>query len=264
MQAGVYQCITIHSTMLGPILILKLKASICPCLTSEQDSVAINAIQSLSNVPIIYQSTTSGSVSTGVGKLVGLFKKKSAATSTTQTGHMSITDTMRGPALSIQCEAENDKAPGETKIFSLKSMGEITSNDSFMSSSSSSISIFRRKKHGNDEQSEICRIDLKDASGDDVGSEERDEIIDSLKKILQWDMDRRANQPDDPDEEEDEEDTPRRAGIGQRALKMKHFASREIELTKQKRDRESRKARYLLESGGLKYTAVAMANREMT
>mgnify|MGYP001398625145 CR=1 FL=1 len=35
----------------------------------------------------------------------------------------------------------------------------------------------------------------------------------------------------------------------------------EIEMKKQKRDREKRKSRYLKETGGLKYTAIAMANK---
>lgn len=45
------------------------------------------------------------------------------------------------------------------------------------------------------------------------------------------------------------------------AQKMKHFAQREIELKKMKRERDERKAKYVKESGGLKYTAIAMANR---
>lgn len=42
---------------------------------------------------------------------------------------------------------------------------------------------------------------------------------------------------------------------------MKHFAERELEMKKMKKDRENRKAKYVKEAGGLKYTAIAMANR---
>mmetsp|Transcript_27227 Transcript_27227/g.32206 ORF Transcript_27227/g.32206 Transcript_27227/m.32206 type:complete len:84 (+) Transcript_27227:1-252(+) len=48
------------------------------------------------------------------------------------------------------------------------------------------------------------------------------------------------------------------------ASKLKHFAKREIEMKKQKRDREKKKSKYMKESGGLKYTALAMANRDIT
>ena len=45
------------------------------------------------------------------------------------------------------------------------------------------------------------------------------------------------------------------------AQKIKHFAQREIEMQRTKKERENRKARYIKEAGGLKYTALAMANR---
>ena len=45
------------------------------------------------------------------------------------------------------------------------------------------------------------------------------------------------------------------------AAQVKHFAQREIEMQKQKKEREDRKAKYVKEAGGLKYTAIAMANR---
>ena len=45
------------------------------------------------------------------------------------------------------------------------------------------------------------------------------------------------------------------------AQKIKHFAQRELELQKLKKERENRKAKYVNEAGGLKYTAIAMANR---
>ncbi|KAL3778077.1 hypothetical protein ACHAW5_001416 [Stephanodiscus triporus] len=45
------------------------------------------------------------------------------------------------------------------------------------------------------------------------------------------------------------------------AQKIKHFAQREIEMQRMKKERENRKAKYVKEAGGLKYTAIAMANR---
>lgn len=55
-------------------------------------------------------------------------------------------------------------------------------------------------------------------------------------------------------------------GIRHRAQKAAHFAKREIELREKKRSREKRKAGHMqsMSSGGLKYTAMAMANQGIT
>ena len=52
-----------------------------------------------------------------------------------------------------------------------------------------------------------------------------------------------------------------RGAVYMAAQKIKHFAQREIEMQRTKKERENRKARYVKEAGGLKYTAIAMANR---
>jgi hypothetical protein len=49
--------------------------------------------------------------------------------------------------------------------------------------------------------------------------------------------------------------------LSDKAKKMQHFAQREIEMQKTKREREARKAKYVKDAGGLKYSAIAMANR---
>lgn len=316
--------------MLGPILIIKLKSSLCPCFTSQEDNGAIAAANFLSNVTIIYHSNeTSRSASEsikGVGKLVsGFFKNASrksngnenenshanmtknpklslSPSSPSSSCKMTIVDSLRGPALSIEyidedanlennpmtaneSDADESENSGtsiikKNKKITLKRIGEISSTESFMSMSMSSpcgISIFSKPKTKNEEKEELCRLDLKDHYGNNASPELSNETIDSLKLLLQWDMDRRAklladnnnndNSPEEDDDCYDDDEiniTPKRQGLGQRALKMKHFAEREIELSKQKKDRESRKARYLKDSGGLKYTALAMANRQMS
>jgi hypothetical protein len=274
-------------------------------MTSQQDNGAIEAMNSLSSVTVIYHSNDSSSGSSfvsnagkGVSKLVsGLFRKNDngdegdgggiGQSSVSQfdndddeahQNRISIVDTLRGPALSIEYTDDNKststeiKTKTKTRNIALKRIGEITPNDSFLSSSSG-ISIYTKKKHRNDESHELCRIDLYDSSTstsstlNPVGSEERDDIINSIKLLIQWDMDRRSKNgnQDEEEEDDDEDDThSKKQGLGQRAIKMKHFAEREIELSKQRKDRESRKARYLKDSGGLKYTALAMANRQMT
>lgn len=50
-------------------------------------------------------------------------------------------------------------------------------------------------------------------------------------------------------------------GIKARAKKAAHFAKRELEMRERKSSREARKQKYL-QGGGMKFTALAMANRE--
>ena len=47
----------------------------------------------------------------------------------------------------------------------------------------------------------------------------------------------------------------------ERAKKQAHFAQRDVELTQQKKASEKRKEQYMKSIGGMKYTAMAMANR---
>lgn len=277
-----------------PVLVLKIKSSICPCLTSQEDNTAIGAINTLSNVSAIYYDLSDNAskvsaAASGMGKLVsGIFGSKSSPSKAennsiprnTRQGNLGIIDTMRGPALSITYDfdmemAMNDENDDEErqstsqpkdKSITLKRIGEISPNDSFMSSSSSGISIYTRKKHRNDEEREIFRLDLKNSrTGEDLSSNDRDEVIDAFKLIVHWDTERRSKlPPGEEDDNDDEDDNNESKTLGQRALKMKHFAQREIEMKRQRKDREDRKQRYLKDSGGLKYTAVAMANRAMT
>lgn len=49
--------------------------------------------------------------------------------------------------------------------------------------------------------------------------------------------------------------------VKEQAQKQRHLAKRTIEMQQNKKEAEARKARYLKETGGMQYTAVAMANR---
>jgi hypothetical protein len=84
-----------------------------------------------------------------------------------------------------------------------------------------------------------------------TSQDDRDAVALDIKVLVEWCKQR---QPDI------EDDLPAE-GIKARAVKAAHFAKREIEMRDTKRTREQRKAKYVQESGGLKYTAMAMANR---
>lgn len=120
---------------------------------------------------------------------------------------------------------------------------------------------------------------------EDADETSRDELIDQLEILIQWekrrqdylvtlgDDDQTTDEENEYDvsEYDDDEDggakssSPSKKGAGgaiaERARKIQHFAQREIEMQKTKRERENRKAKYVKEAGGLKYTAIAMANR---
>lgn len=49
--------------------------------------------------------------------------------------------------------------------------------------------------------------------------------------------------------------------VKDQAQRQRHLAKRTIEMQQTKKEAEARKARYLKETGGMQYTALAMANR---
>lgn len=211
-------------------------------------------------------------------------------------GRVKIKDSMRGPILSFERESSNnslvsdnepeddsnDNATQEENLtIALKRVGDIEPNNSFMSSSDAGLIIYKNNSMGpnntsNDEKVELIRFNViatnpyhDDTSSEEtnyVDAEDRDDIIQYLKSIVDWDRNRRKMDPNTATQEDDNDEdmNKHRSGIGQRALKAKYFIQKEIEMKKQAKDRESRKERYMKDSGGLKYTALAMANREMT
>lgn len=87
-----------------------------------------------------------------------------------------------------------------------------------------------------------------------------DEIVQHFTILLEWDRERRRNSGDD---EEDEDDVAQsnKSMLREKAEKAAQFAKKELEMRERRRDREQKKAKYLKDGGGLKYTALAMANR---
>eukprot|EP00956_Cyclotella_meneghiniana_P030752 scaffold78368_cov23-Cyclotella_meneghiniana.AAC.1 len=100
--------------------------------------------------------------------------------------------------------------------------------------------------------------------GDEADEITTNEVFDNLQIVLEWE--RRRNEALLADGISEEDQYPNNTNatsnvLGEKAKKMQHFAQREIELQKVKREREARKAKYVKDAGGLKYTAIAMANR---
>jgi len=93
-----------------------------------------------------------------------------------------------------------------------------------------------------------------------VTDESRNLLVHHLAVLVEWERQRRRAEGYHVDDD-DEEDKPN--FLTARAQKAAHFAKRELELRETRREREKRKAKLVAESGGLKYTALAMANKEV-
>lgn len=97
----------------------------------------------------------------------------------------------------------------------------------------------------------------------DVGDQEM--FVHNMSVMVEWERQRRtaitAAAGHDDDEIADEEEEQGNF-LTKKMQTAKHFAQRELELQQTKRDREKRKSQLVGGTGGgLKYTAIAMANR---
>lgn len=103
----------------------------------------------------------------------------------------------------------------------------------------------------------LLMIGLLKDSNTPATEQERTSFVHNLSALAEWERQRRAAAGIEDDEEEQGGNF-----LTQRAHKAAHFAKRELEMQQTKRDREKRKAKLVAESGGLKYTALALSNRE--
>jgi hypothetical protein len=254
-----------------PVLILKMKGFLCPCLISTQEANVINAMANIGTRITYYPSSSSSDPkkSNAIKNIVsGLFqsipKKHINSSNEGLLGNLSIIDSDQGPSLRIKFDeplssSSNDKQ-NVIKI-PLKTIGNIKKE-----STSFRIIIYARDNSSESTLEVICSFDLahsQEGDHNDV-SDHSEMIIHYLNTILQWNDHRRLESGEEEDVLEDEMKGTNKSSLSQHALKLKHFANREIELKKLKRDREERKQRYLKDSGGLKYTALAMATREIS
>ena len=297
--------------MIGPVFQLRYLGVICPCLEKPENEAARKALTSLTGLPIRYHRKTrtdgESTLSSAMSSVSGLFggskgsrrDEESSGGGTTyvkERAALTVMDTLSGPALFVETEPDATAAANgdvdeegnvidvdtrHRKTVPLKKIGKVVQGESGFLGMGGGPSLAAvmgiGNKHIKGSGDELLRFNVLNAAGKKVeSSDRRDEVINNLMVLVEWDRRRREGLPDDDggengdnDEENgfenDEEVGGKRKGAPKgRAAKAAYFAKREIELTKQRREREKRKARYLEGSGGLKYTAVAMANREIT
>ena len=88
----------------------------------------------------------------------------------------------------------------------------------------------------------------------------RNMFVHNLQVLMEWDRVRR-----NACGELEYDETSAASTLKARAQKAKYRVERELEMKQTRREREERKAKYVSESGGLKFTALAMArNAEVT
>jgi hypothetical protein len=222
-----------------PLLQLKLLGTLCPCLAA--DPAARNAAWSLSAVRVRWQRRIALSPSSATSSVTGLFSMFSSSTATEEEavesvdGMMSVVDTNNGPSLTM-----GDFAIPLRHITSI-----LVRNGIEVTSTHESITFHILTEDG---------IDADECT--------TNEVYDNLQILFDWEKCRQEALLAQGITEEDQYPSQTSSNVlTDKAKKIQHFAQREIELQKIKREREARKAKYVKEAGGLKYTAIAMANR---
>lgn len=249
---------------------LQWKGSLCPCLENAQDASARQAMTILSSTKDL-QWLRKGREK-GVGGMVsGWFKSVQAgkAPSADSVGAKLVwvdkDYSNGGPELHIQPQATSTTADGKLqkqtsgyiKTVPLKDMDVVTIVDDATLLLQSDKSVASSSTTNNNNNSAGSnRKDL--ATLQATTPEQAASVKEALTLMIEWDGRQRAAIPED---ERELDDGNEQDGLQRRAQKAAHFAKREIELQQQRRDREKRKAKLVSGAGGLKYTALAMANR---
>jgi hypothetical protein len=237
------------SSIGGPLFLLRWKGAICPCLEKQQDTGARLALDLLSGLPVKWYRTGRDAKSLG-GLMSGWFNNSSSKDDKDAVDAiLEWIDTEKGPELQIKPQ-QQQQSEGEIQSLQKQSVGYIKTVhlkqlDKVIIQEETYIVLQSEKKDGKYQDLATLQV----VTGNDAR-----QMKEAFTQLLEWDGRRLADIPEE--DRETEEDT-----LKQKAQKAAHFAKREIELGTQRREREKRKAEYVKGSGGLKYTALAMANR---
>jgi hypothetical protein len=221
--------------MLGPLFMLKWKGTLCPCLEGAQEQAARKALACLDQLDVVWlrDDADGGNV---FEKMFGSQKKTGGIPST-----LALLDGERGPILQLEPKPKDTSADKGGLQQSAGYIKTLALNE---------IQTTECKGHVISLQTTVGGRPKKLAQFQVSGDVEH--VQEALQMLITWESNRIP-------EEEREMDTTDSLN---RAQKAAHFCQREIELKRLKGEREKRKAKYIAMSGGLKYTALAMANRE--
>jgi len=257
--------------MFGPIYSLRLFGLVCPCCETSENASArasITQIHRLGSCVDWYPVTSSKSGGLRLSRLFGRDTKADEETATRSEIKVvdatkdSINNGLPYPELQIKPlpQPEGDQETTPNSKLKIPGLSRQTASyhldiplhhiESIESVDATMILLIIRDTSSLDEQ----KLTKPAARLGFASSEDRDAIALDLQVLVQW------NQQRQPEMDEELQVD----GLRARAQKAAHFAKRELEMRETKRNREQRKAKYMEGKTGLKYTAMAMANREMT
>ena len=272
-----------------PLLTLKILGSICPCLEKEDDSAARRAAWYFSSVHVRWHRRSSSSSTNDDGEnnsgnamsfIKGMFSGSGGSGGgsfeSIDGSTISVIDARGGPQLIMS--PPHERAIGKTRVplRMIKTVRLAAENNGIEVVLDSNDVVLRFDVLKPLEFS----LDVDDEEDEsppqqhieDADDSTRNDTMVQLQILVEWESQRQARlltlgiaedeSSEDVDGLEEGGQSTKRGGIlADKARKVQHFAQREIEMKKQKRDREARKAKYVQGAGGLKYTAIAMANR---
>jgi hypothetical protein len=207
-------------------------------------------------------------------------------------GMLAVVDSPKGPAIRIRYkrgdttllsdihdESSNADDGVNERWILLSKISAVKECFAYLPVRYSGIILFGKSETSGHKSSslELLRFEVRENKDDMAAADvdRRNEILEYIRIMVNWDKRRRSEieeedegetvQEDENEENDGVEKGTRNISVDKKILgpsgKDKHFEEREIELQNRRREREQRKARYLKESGGLKYTAIIMANK---
>lgn len=252
---------------LGPLFYLQWFGRLCPCLEKDEDTNARHAVRALQRHGIEWKQPQRSSPKS----LLRIFTGGDSDAPTAVPALLIIIDNEDNDvALLIDPDAaippgaaRNTPASNTQKNSSVgyKLNIAIRRVDKVTLDNNNDIVLFAKPHAPNAAPKELLRFVFVNA--DDhlpLPDSERNTLVHHLSVIVEWERQRRFGLG--YEDEIDEADMPN--FLTARAQKAAHFAKRELELSKTKQQRDQRKAELVQQSGGLKYTALAMASQGET
>ena len=213
---------------------------VCPCMESPDDRFYRESVEYLQQGKLFKrQASKEGSKGSSLFSMFGGSSQKES----TNIFKVYLSDSELVFEVQAEDESSNEVGQEDEKIW-LKKVGEIKTKGS------TKIKIIGN--HPMRPGEVLCELDCV------TTKEDRDDFFDALNVCLDA---YKKNPYDLESSTTDSERSDDPTGLKARAQRATHFAKKEIEMKKRQQDREKIKAKYMKDSGGLKYTALAMANR---
>jgi hypothetical protein len=268
--------------MFGDLFQLRWLGLLCPCLQKEEDRTALQALEFVSGRRILWIRSSESSSGFSLGNFfrssVVSISNTSSSGGGPQLAFFKLVDNADGQAeilvdpnvaSSMMSDEEapnnnnnnnNNNTPADPAAApSIQLTIKLRRVDRVSLDKTEEIVFFARPTNNttntkNKSAKELLRFSVcnKDDTTSVIPTDERNMFLHHMAVLVEWDRQRR-----DPYDDDEDEDQPN--FLQARAQKAAHFAQRELELQTTKRERDKRKAKLVEASGGLKYTALAMA-----